>query len=1010
MKTPPRTRLVRALAAVVLLPPAALVAQTTPSSPEASASGEEEIVVLSPFAVDATQDVGYVAQNTLAGTRLRASLNDVASPLTVLTREFLNDIGASDLSTAVNYLTNLEQEVTEGDNFQSGHRLRDSGFNVRMRGLSTPAGAGASRDYFIWRDNADGFNIERIEQSRGPNSILFGIGPAAGVVNFSTKRAGFKDFTTLKVEVGQDAFYRGHIDMNRVLVPNVLNVRLNLVAHDQETYRRFEFVRKKLGSAAVMFKPFRNTTLNVMAEAGAVDENKMRPWGVHDFVSLWLAAGRPIWNNPAPPTGPAWTNAGKAVGLGYGQSWRDTPFYDTNTGQAWIWFNPGTNASNPAAPSTKYVGDMPAGAVLEGFGPPNLFITNKFTGPNVDPSTFLPHVDSVRGPGPKGNMDYYNTTVSLEQRIFEDLFVELAYNRGHRERFYIENGFYKYGTPLFADPMGFLPDGRPNPNVGDFYTLTDGSTDDWRQTDSTFRGSIAYQKEFKNKWFNGFSLGGLYEHRKLESWWRQERLFLDNMMTFTNPLQNELIVRLRTYIDFDESDSRLPSYVPGSVFDVLPSQVTLKGHNGVTYTSGFRMLQVNGSDSLVKQESWVAASQLFFLDRRLVVTGGLRTDEQEAYNSTNVTQNGFQVTVPGTVPIVGEGDTYTLGAVLRPLPWLGAYYNESENFIPVSAKSIGGVQYPNTTGVGRDWGLRLSLWDNRLLLNIGQYETNEENVNMGISPDTTKAIMDVWRALATATHLGQINSMTKAEYDVLFADTPAFPGDIRDNSAEGYEVTAQANLFKNRLSLTASWSQNDTVQTNVLKLSLAHMAEHISEWNQFRSTLLTPLGHPNGTFGVQLGENQTGTGNVRTVGELVDYINNVLVPAQRADEGVSARGLSKHKANLWAKWSFQKGDGPLAGWEIGGGLRYNSPKILNYTTTNPATREAIFGNSTKTFDMMIGYGTRLFGKVPTRFQLNVWNVFDEDDYILTTALRDGTPYRYVYRDPRDIRLSAEFRF
>ena len=72
---------------------APVMAQTT--TPAGAKKAEaEEVMVLSPFEVKAEEDNGYVATETLAGTRIRTDLKDVASAISVVTKEFMRDIGA----------------------------------------------------------------------------------------------------------------------------------------------------------------------------------------------------------------------------------------------------------------------------------------------------------------------------------------------------------------------------------------------------------------------------------------------------------------------------------------------------------------------------------------------------------------------------------------------------------------------------------------------------------------------------------------------------------------------------------------------------------------------------------------------------------------------------------------------------------------------------------------------------------------------------------------------------
>ena len=62
------------------------------SNPEAA----DEVFNLSPFTVDASDDQGYRATNTLAGSRLNTNLKDVSAAISVVTLEFIEDVGAVD--------------------------------------------------------------------------------------------------------------------------------------------------------------------------------------------------------------------------------------------------------------------------------------------------------------------------------------------------------------------------------------------------------------------------------------------------------------------------------------------------------------------------------------------------------------------------------------------------------------------------------------------------------------------------------------------------------------------------------------------------------------------------------------------------------------------------------------------------------------------------------------------------------------------------------------------------
>ncbi|HUJ45149.1 MAG TPA: hypothetical protein VLW52_16260, partial [Opitutaceae bacterium] len=85
----------------------------TPTSVASGAEGER-VVHLNPFEVTTTHDVGYQATETLAGTRIRTNLADVSASISVVTSEFLKDIGATNSLTMLEYTPNAQAAGTEG--------------------------------------------------------------------------------------------------------------------------------------------------------------------------------------------------------------------------------------------------------------------------------------------------------------------------------------------------------------------------------------------------------------------------------------------------------------------------------------------------------------------------------------------------------------------------------------------------------------------------------------------------------------------------------------------------------------------------------------------------------------------------------------------------------------------------------------------------------------------------------------------------------------------------------
>lgn len=153
-----------------------LFAQTAPAAKPAAG---EEVVTLSEFNVRAEADRGYVASETLTGTRVRTPIIDLPYSVNVLTSEFFEDFGIFELSdnlVHVGSFTGLD--IGGGFNlrgFSSSYQLRDGFFRLGRYGSS---------------------NIDRMEIIKGSNAAIYGRTSPGGMVNMISKqpksRAGHK--------------------------------------------------------------------------------------------------------------------------------------------------------------------------------------------------------------------------------------------------------------------------------------------------------------------------------------------------------------------------------------------------------------------------------------------------------------------------------------------------------------------------------------------------------------------------------------------------------------------------------------------------------------------------------------------------------------------------------------------------------------------------------------------------------------------------------------------------
>lgn len=84
-------------------------------SEETAEPSPSAVVTLSPFVVETTQDIGYLATSTLAGTRLNTSLKDVGAAVSVFTEEFLADIGVQNIEDILAYTASTEGGGVNGN-------------------------------------------------------------------------------------------------------------------------------------------------------------------------------------------------------------------------------------------------------------------------------------------------------------------------------------------------------------------------------------------------------------------------------------------------------------------------------------------------------------------------------------------------------------------------------------------------------------------------------------------------------------------------------------------------------------------------------------------------------------------------------------------------------------------------------------------------------------------------------------------------------------------------------
>lgn len=263
-----------------------------------TATNDDEVVELSPFVVETSKDVGYVATNSISGTRLNMAIKDVPMNLEVITSKFIQDTGATNLRDSLRYSAGivLQSQNDAFDNsgtgdFTIGYAGSSSGganipeTSTRTAGDSTTKMRGTENSYTLQDGfhrvfSADSINIERVEVLRGPSSLLYGSGCAGGVVNFITKKAIFdRDMVHLGASYGSNNFYRGEFDVNMPLVSENSSLAkykpaFRVTGAYEHSEDDTEYYNQEHWQTNLMFsfKPLQDTTINLAAEFGYKSE------------------------------------------------------------------------------------------------------------------------------------------------------------------------------------------------------------------------------------------------------------------------------------------------------------------------------------------------------------------------------------------------------------------------------------------------------------------------------------------------------------------------------------------------------------------------------------------------------------------------------------------------------------------------------------------------------------------------------------------------------------------
>lgn len=529
----------RALAALLALPIASVCAQTAVTSPPTAATDNSDTIQLSPFEVNAAQDHGYFSPTTLAGTRLNNNIADLPSSISIVTKQELLDTNSQNINDVFRYEANTEGAST----YTPVTMIRGQVSDVlglqpqvagnRVRGLNT-ADLEIDNYFAISRIPFDSYNTQSLEIDRGPNSILYGTGSPAGIVNQTRLRAMIDKWSgEASLQIGSWGTFRDTLDVNVPVIKDKLAIRVAQSYTDRGFKQKPSYDISRREYAAFTFVPFKSHKTKLSGSFEYYNNSANVPNGVTpvDFVTPWRASGRPVWDpttdvvtyldggrtmgpyavkntypnyvgilqsNLTQTTSPyfipslTYVSTGGHMVTGVYPDNTTTPFFKTT--QTGFTANP--LPANPTAQQLlineeqmTWSAGLPAPAAYQIWQAPSVSSKNVYDWSTVN-------TDAMSRAQTSAKMYY----LDFQQELLPNLNLDVGWFRQELKQFLDQPLSQANATTIYVDTNQKLLNGQPNPNLG--RALIDAYASDvfeQPETNNNIRASLAYELNLANK-------------------------------------------------------------------------------------------------------------------------------------------------------------------------------------------------------------------------------------------------------------------------------------------------------------------------------------------------------------------------------------------------------------------------------------------------------------------------------------------------------------------------------
>lgn len=1016
---------------------AGLRAQTTPAQNPAASP----VVTLSPFEVSATQDNGYAGQDTLAGSRLRTNLKDIAAAISPMTAEFIRDIAVTNVESAMEYAIGTRVDTDDaraagpvGDGYNDGIR------SIRIRGLP---GGGRSLNFFGAPGELDAYMMDRIELSRGPNSILYGFGSPSGRINVASKQAQTnKNFYSVTHRVDDWEGQRWSFDANLVPIKDKLALRINGLRGRDGTWRAAGYNDQDRMFLAAKWQIDRKTSLKAEYEHGVIKRFVPRPFFANDLTSTWVDAGRPTFNNfsatyvpGTPGTGATGTpgtpvrNSGATAVTGILE----------RSGGDWV----AVSDRSPYAQNYRQftTSNYPSGGLL----------ANDFEMGRRNPEA-APEANWVRG-----DFNVHFGSIYFQRELLRDLNLEVAFNRQVSRTLTRNLASWNY-YGVAADTNRYLPTGALKP--ADMLYYFDVSPD-YRPSSSRVnqgRVTLSYEHAFRNLVrlrLAGLGELGATESRSeiLQQYWLKGTSLTSGGVFNATPENGANTVYYRYYLKdlsvLNDPNFRIPA--PYNLSGATKYQDPRTGAVSDIYMQQFNRSQGNIGYADRRTGAYMGVAQAYFLKDRLVGTFGYRKDRLKNWVGVAFRDPVAERIAPNTgvwtpadpstaASSVFSGQTRTAGAVAHVLPWFSVFVNASNsvstpgtNYItPADVKKTTIADLvPSPSGKTTDYGVKLSLLKGRVAVTATRFHTISQK-EFGFSGFNKGNIVNIWNALG--------NSLALPADETTFALAQAqvmnqVQGYTQNSESRGTELEIVGQIVSG-WSVSLNYAKNNSTRTNMAPEYRAYINAWKPYWLKYRDLSLTQninLARPQRAPGFQDWNTPAVIANTGDFTLNTDSVNEAIADAESAFfdnpyvfEGKRFVGDPLHTINLRTRYDFREGF--LKGFSIGGGTRWRLDRVAGARTDYSVTPGSDFTDTwngrtidkvtlvsakdQNVYDLQLGYSLPIMQRrVRWNIQLNVNNVLDQRELIVNnTHPRTLAPLTYRYQDPRQFILTNTFNF